>query len=1179
MARPSITQEEIYTFLEGRDPTERIVNLDYQPQNNYITVICRDKDDHKREFKDPFYPFLWATEEACLKLAECGRRELLDRMKKYGIVCKKLDINNVEGVPCEKMRDGYTFIFKARVPMSYGNFLKFFKISGNPVYSDTKDKQDDSQTSQASSNRQYLVVTPVEQYLIYSGKRFFKGYDDYNDILRMIFDLETEGLDPTRHRIEWFGIRFNRPVDFKGKKYEFQREYQLEGTTKKEKDASELKLINLALQVIYTFYPDVITAHNGETFDWNFIIERCKQLGTSIEEMSAKYFNKKEDINLAKDLGVSLYDCCNKSIADIEGFNAKCEKLGLRSYECRSRLYSMRSIGKSKRESTLKLGGEIEHFRQTIVPRITVTDSLHAVRRAQATDSNFKKGDLKYATKYLKMVKPNRVYIPGDKITELSKDYNKNYAFNDKNGKWYKVTDTTPLVANKEYELVSGHYIVERYLGDDLWECDKVEYALNSTDFMLCKIVPVPFSKCVTMGTAGQWKAIMLAWSYENGLAIPKPENTGAFTGGLSRLLRVGYVKNVVKLDYNSLYPSIILTWAISDETDLMGAMLNMLEYVLTTREKHKGLKKKAGKIVDSYEERINKGLQLTEEQLKEYNTASNDYKIEDNRQASVKKLGNSFFGSYGSNNGSVFPWKSVKCAERTTCTGRMALRLMISHFHDLGYEPIVGDTDGFNFKLPDDDKYRYTKEHPYIGKGLSRETKEGKEYVGYEGDVAEFNDMYMRDFHYAPNAVNKMGLGIDEVVSSTINFSRKNYADYFPDKPYPEDVKLVGNTIKSKKMPEYISNFLDKGIRLLLQNKGPEFLEEYYNYVDKIYNYQIPLRDIASKGKVKKNIEEYKEDCKTITKAGRPKSRQAWMELAIKEGIKVDIGETIYYINVGKTKSQADVKKNTCYYVYENGEKKNVTSTIEKDFKAYRKECKDKGVDKKDILEKNEYIKKNYPDAFNEDEIILNAVLLPREMVESEQDFFCEEGKEYNAPKYIAQFNSRITPLLVCFSKEIRDKILITVPSERPYFTREQAVLSSGEPNNPGDQDTYEQLMTMEDKEIKFWMKYPEFKIPYLKECGMDWEDIKADYSRRMEEEKQRGIDVVRSQYDEIVSKLSDEDIDKLYEGELPAGLEKIVDIDPTTGWFVCKQYPEYKIGSILDLVEKPEVFASEDD
>ena len=124
----------------------------------------------------------------------------------------------------------------------------------------------------------------------------------------------------------------------------------------------------------------------------------------------------------------------------------------------------------------------------------------------------------------------------------------------------------------------------------------------------------------------------------------------------------------------------------------------------------------------------------------------------------------------------------------------------MISHFHKLGYIPIVGDTDGFNFKLPE--TYRYTESNPYIGLGLSRETKAGKEYINFEADVAEFNDLYMKDFHYTPNSVNKMGLGIDEIVSSTINFSRKNYADYFPEEEFPKDIKMVGNTIKSKKMP-----------------------------------------------------------------------------------------------------------------------------------------------------------------------------------------------------------------------------------------------------------------------------------------------------------------------------------------------------------------------------------------
>ena len=94
---------------------------------------------------------------------------------------------------------------------------------------------------------------------------------------------------------------------------------------------------------------------------------------------------------------------------------------------------------------------------------------------------------------------------------------------------------------------------------------------------------------------------------------------------------------------------------------------------------------------------------------------------------------------------------------------------------------------------------------------------------------------------------------------------------------------------------------------------------------------------------------------------------------------------------------------------------------------------------------------------------------------------------------------NKRITPLLVCFSKEIRDKILIDNPEDRQYFTEEQCVLTSGEPNKPSDQDTYEQLMTMEDKEIKFWTKY-DLIPPFLEECGMgDWEKIKQDYNEKI--------------------------------------------------------------------------------
>ena len=643
--RQEITMEAVKTFMEGHDPEERIVDITTNYRDPFVKVYYRDEDDNKCVSERPFYPFVWAKKEVCVKMKKfimdnniCGG-SMARMMGKYGIFVKELSTKNNDGQAVESMESGYCFLFYATRPMSYSDFLKFFKEAGHPIYRDRKDGQEELAKNKT---KYYLTATPEEQYLISTGKRYFKGYNDYDETLRMIFDLETTGLDTKNDKIEQIGVRFNRPVKYKGKTFTFERVFAVEGETEEERAASEMNAIRNFLLCIAIFKPDIITGHNSENFDWNMLIGACERLGSSMYELAKEYLN-----------GEPIY--------------------------------------KSQKENVLKLGGEVEKYRPTIVPHTVITDSLHAVRRAQAIDSNMKKADLKYATKYAKLVKKNRVYVPGDKISTIWNDNEAHYAFNDEDGKWYEITDKKPL--KDGYEVVTGRYVVERYLLDDLWECDKVELKYNATNFLICKILPLPYQKCTTMGTAGQWKALLMAWSYENGLAIPDAPNTGKFTGGLSRLLKVGYVDNVIKLDYNSLYPSIILTWGIEDEKDLMGTMLKFLEYVLTTREVSKGLKKKAGKVVEKYEKKLAKGQELTPEELAEYQNAQKDYSFNDGKQLQQKVLGNSFFGSYGSNIGSLFPWKSIVCAERTTCTGRQSLRLMISHFAKLGYEPIVGDS------------------------------------------------------------------------------------------------------------------------------------------------------------------------------------------------------------------------------------------------------------------------------------------------------------------------------------------------------------------------------------------------------------------------------------------------------------------------------------------------------
>lgn len=519
----------------------------------------------------------------------------------------------------------------------------------------------------------------------------------------------------------------------------------------------------------------------------------------------------------------------------------------------------------------------------------------------------------------------------------------------------------------------------------------------------------------------------------------------------------------------------------------------------------------------------------------------------------------------------------------------------------------IISNTDGFNFKMPSKDNFRYTQEQPYISNGNGRNSINGKEYTGVDADVAEFEDLYLCPPYVT--GINKMGLGIDEYCQSTINFSRKNYSDLLEN----GKIKLVGNTIKSKKMPIYIEKFLSVGIDLLLKGKGKEFLEYYYDYIEKIYNLRIPLKDIATVGKIKTSINTYKENCKQLTAGGTKKARQAWYELAIKHNLDVNMGDSIYYINIGNKKTSSDVQRLTKYfYIDKNGTKINyaldesgfpikdkkgniidLTKILERDYNKYKKNATpndyinfgQKGQKIKYTL--FEYSKLKYPTLQEEDVLIFNCRLLSNEIVEDDEEHFCDEEFEYNKEKYIDMFNKRIRPLLVCFDKTIRtviddkgkeiDNILITNPKDRKSFTSEESKLISGQPYNPTDQDSYDQLMTIEDKEIKFWLSVNKTP-PYAKECGIDWDNVVKDYNQRMEYYKTIGVEEEIQIYNKIINNISSVDINKLIEdGILPDKLLKIVDIDVSNGNLMSKKY-DVKIGNINDFFEKQEMFNETD-
>jgi hypothetical protein len=330
----------------------------------------------------------------------------------------------------------------------------------------------------------------------------------------------------------------------------------------------------------------------------------------------------------------------------------------------------------------------------------------------------------------------------------------------------------------------------------------------------------------------------------------------------------------------------------------------------------------------------------------------------------------------------------------------------------------LLKNTDGVNFEMPSD-----INERTYIGKGKNELVKKDKVYTGIEADTAEFNDLFMR---------NEMGLDIDYVAPSCINVSRKNYIIKILKKG-KEKIKLTGNTIKSKKLPQYIVEFLDEGLKYLLNDDGYSFIELYYNYVEKICKKQIPLSKIANKSRVKQTVEEYKKYIKKTTKAGSLMSRQAHMELILLNDYPAGLGDTIYYVNNGAKKSSGDVQRIS----------KATKKQQESYFETYGKSMP------LDYIEINCYM-------IDEKEILNNPDLTG----------------DYNVDRYLANFNKRIEPLLCIFKTDIREDILIDDISDRKYFTKLQCELINGKPLKESGQDNYDEVMTLSDSEVVFWKK-----------------------------------------------------------------------------------------------------------
>ena len=967
--------------------------------------------------------------------------------------------------------------------------------------------------------------------MIQSGKRLFKGFEEYPELKSLTMDIETKGLPEFSYRKD-AALHPTMGMIFKiGMYCNNGYEKVLNATNQEE----ELEIIEEFFRITMELNPDLFLTYNGEGFDFPFIVKRYEIL----KKLSDEY----ETFNAIRDLIKDYY----KNPEEI--------------YISKNNLFN-------RREGNLKVGGSSETYTQTSILGINMCDTMFAVKRASAINKSIPNFKLKDNIKFAKLAKPNRVYVEGNKIGDIENSTAPFY-LNVENGDWFKYqkeiafekgiysfdkvkrkslqtqvydNENTLYLWDEEYDKMfmdscvntlkftpddvegffktvyekfknydrlcfridefvgkwlekedkvkydflynelkklrtnltnislfypdkdlskyiktTGEDIIRRYLIDDLWETNKLDEFYSQATFLISKWLPTSYQRAATMGGASVWKLLLSAYSYQYGLSVPNYDEPKEFTGGLVAMISAGYHGKSFKADFSSLYPAEFYVHVNSPKIDLYGVYKLFMYYGWSTRIKYKQL--------------------MNEHKEKGELSLSKKFEV---RQLPIKILINSFYGMMGA--AGVTPFADLVVAQGITCNGRQHLRHLIKWFAEKGYVATIAHTDGVFFSINDVDL-----EYKYTGRGINWLVTKGKEYVGIAAHVAEYNDSFMKGI---------MGLDIDEIVESVINFSKGNYIylKEVKDKKTGEvtnKIEVIGGAIIKKTQSEYITEFVDKEVIKLMQNKPLEFINAYWDYIKKIEEQKINVKLIASKAKIKKTKAEYLQHIKGTNKNGAPLNRQVHMELLINNDLDIELGDVVYYVNSGKSKDDKDsLSPATTFATCELGELdlkqiNNVIKTRNPEYiKTFLLGIYNRGlltvnqkvldgdiyailddIDKwKNIKTKIRNLKKGVFVDFIKVEYVINCSII--------DSFSDSQTVNYNTDLYINKFNSAVHPLFVCFKPEIREKLMINSYEDRPFILEQDLTLINSIPfeNQAKNQATYEEVMVVTPEEMEYW-------------------------------------------------------------------------------------------------------------
>lgn len=299
--------------------------------------------------------------------------------------------------------------------------------------------------------------------------------------------------------------------------------------------------------------------------------------------------------------------------------------------------------------------------------------------------------------------------------------------------------------------------------------------------------------------------AILLRVAKSRGIRLPtaiKRKKNEKYTGA--------YVKDPIKgkhewvgvLDFNSLYPSIMLAFNISRETWVENPNEDDIKAIIGGfKWEPKGLLVEVVERLFDFKMHLKKLKKQTDPESEEYAIVSSKY-------AGVKAILNSV---YGVNGYQGFRLYKREVAENVTLLGQALIKKTEEYAKELGYTVLYGDTDSLFIQLHNKTPEACVEELEALAEELTQRIRTyAKEEFGANGDV----------FTFEP----------DKIFRALALFNKKNYSGIlaWKDGQFVNTFTSVG-LLKRGDVPKATKDFLKDVIVAVLEGKDyKDVIEDY---------------------------------------------------------------------------------------------------------------------------------------------------------------------------------------------------------------------------------------------------------------------------------------------------------------------------------------------------------------